>query len=160
MGTRMVASGHRPVYDQLVAQIRGRTGRDQRKLANNTYGRIVQPEVGEPVVYVRFHSTDIVEAHPDGRTIYRTNGWQTATTKERINRWLPPGIGLHQDAHEWYLHLFSPSFKTYADFVEGITLGPYGHVLGDTVHVAPYGDQLVTTAARRYEGRGREVTSA
>lgn len=123
---RRFASGHRPVYDKLVGEIRGRTGRDERKLANNTYGRILS----DGTAVVRFHSTDIVIAHPNGDTVYNTGGWQTATTKERINRWLPPGIGLHQANHEWFLHLFSQNFKTYATFVSGITLDAYGKVLG------------------------------
>jgi hypothetical protein len=125
MGPRF-ASGHRPVYDQLVREIRGRTGRDQRKLANNTYGRIEPDET----VVVRYHSTDIVRAYPNGDTVYTSGGWRTQSTKERINRWLPPGIGLHQENHEWFLHLFGPSFNTYADFEDGITLDAYGKVLG------------------------------
>lgn len=32
-------------------------------------------------------------------------GWQTSTTKERINRYLPPGIRVYQEDFDWFVKI-------------------------------------------------------
>ena len=39
---------------------------------------------------IRFHKTDIITKHSDGRITLNTNGYTTATTKDRINRFANP----------------------------------------------------------------------
>lgn len=85
------------LHERLVAEIRGNTNRDHRKLANNTYGRIEAN-----VVVVKYHDTDIATIDPRAAS-YRTGGWFTHSTKERINRYLPQGWGLHSERSIWWL---------------------------------------------------------
>jgi len=56
---------------------------------------------GESVL--RLHQTDIVRKRQDGSCILNSGGWKTVTTKDRINRELPPGYSLSQDKGEWYI---------------------------------------------------------
>lgn len=37
-------------------------------------------------LHVRYHDTDVVMVHGDGRVTLRTGGWFTATTKVRMNQ--------------------------------------------------------------------------
>lgn len=56
-----------------------------RKLENNTY---LQRSDGNTIA-VRLHSTDILTFHADGRIEVSTGGWNTITTRYRLNRYLP-----------------------------------------------------------------------
>lgn len=49
-----------------------------------------------------YHQNPIVVQSGD---VYRLSscGWQTSTTKERINRYLPTGYRVYQDDFTWYL---------------------------------------------------------
>lgn len=79
------------------------------KLARNTYIRIgpyfvptsernlCDPERIE-VIYVRYHNSDIVRLHPNGRIYATDDGWKTYSTKERINYFGP----VWQKNFEWY----------------------------------------------------------
>jgi hypothetical protein len=87
----------RGLHAWLVETINGKTGRSERKLANNTYGSII----GE-LVTIRYHATNVAEIRPDSAT-YRTGGWWTVTTKERINWYLPDGWHLSSGRGVWWL---------------------------------------------------------
>ena len=50
---------------------------------------------------VRFYRTDILTFHPDGRVVFRTGGFRTATTKERLNRYSPVGVWASRKV--WYV---------------------------------------------------------
>jgi len=70
------------------------------KIGNNTYlvgnGTDAQPFT------IRLHSTDIVQVSAD--TIrFDTGGWETVTTKERMNRAMPNGCSLIQRQWRWYV---------------------------------------------------------
>ena len=59
-----------------------RTARNgSRKLGNNTYLH----ESGPDAYAVRYHATDVVIIHRDGTYELATAGWDTITTKARIN---------------------------------------------------------------------------
>ena len=70
-------------------------GREQKKLAGNTllyrYGQLY---------IIRFHQTDILTFFADGSVIVRNGGYQTTTTKARINEYL--GLGIYQKDFVWY----------------------------------------------------------
>ena len=57
--------------------------RDSRKLANNT--RLVRLW-GNDGIAVKLHSTNVVTFRPNGDIVLRTGGWNTLTTRDRINR--------------------------------------------------------------------------
>ena len=71
--------------------------RQQKKLGNNTY----MHNLPNGDIAVRLHSTDIVEIHPDGSYTLNTGGWQTGTTKDRINGYSPARI--IQEKGIWYI---------------------------------------------------------
>jgi hypothetical protein len=63
--------------------------RDSKKIGNNTHLIKLQDAAGQFYIGLRLHNTVILEFHED-RTVVRTGGWRTATTKSRIND-LPVG---------------------------------------------------------------------
>lgn len=112
------------LHARLVREVEGETGRDHRKIGNNTYARI-EGEWGpfkSPVVIIHYHSTDIAEI-TQTTAMYRTGGWWTYTTKERINRFLPAGLTLHSDRGVWYLSAWRPTWHRVTRFYDEITLG-------------------------------------
>lgn len=56
--------------------------RDSRKIGNNTYlERLSNGDIG-----VRLHQTHVVVAHTDGTVTLNSGGWNTVTTRDRINK--------------------------------------------------------------------------
>lgn len=49
-----------------------------------------------------YHQTPVVEKEGN-RYILNTGGYETKTTKRRINRYLPSGYKLYQKDFTWYL---------------------------------------------------------
>jgi hypothetical protein len=52
-------------------------------------------------VTYRHRRTDVVTILADGKRILRSGGWETVTTKERINRFA--NCRLYQRRHVWYI---------------------------------------------------------
>ncbi len=61
--------------------------RDSKKVANNTYIR----RTGLDTIALRLHETDILVWHEDGSVELNSGGWQTVTTKSRMNEFAPGG---------------------------------------------------------------------
>lgn len=72
-------------------------GRRSRKLENNTYLE-TRPDGS---IAVRLHSTDVVTYHQDGQIVLDSGGWQTVTTKDRINKYSP--FRVWQVRRIWYV---------------------------------------------------------
>ena len=72
--------------------------RDSRKVGNNTYLK----KLGDGSIALRLHATDILTFFPDGHTVAKTGGWKTATTKARLNEWLPHGFAISQRSGVWF----------------------------------------------------------
>lgn len=83
-------------YEQAQATLTGRN-KDRKKLANNTY--LVRRDNGD--FAVKLHDTDVVTYHADGTITLSTGGWQTVTTKARINEYSHAGISQRQGV--WYM---------------------------------------------------------
>jgi hypothetical protein len=62
-------------------------GEKRKKLSNNTY----LLKDGEQYC-VRLHNTIVVRIFPDNTYVLNSGGWQTRTTKERINNFSPANI--------------------------------------------------------------------
>jgi hypothetical protein len=71
-------------YQSASEQLTGRC-KERRKLGNNTY--LVRRS--ETAIAVLLHSTDIVTFHSNGDIDIYTGGWNTVTTKDRINGYSP-----------------------------------------------------------------------
>src|SRR5882762_2348120 len=71
-------------YFGLDTKLRGRC-RESRKLANNTYAR--RRHSGK--IAIQLHATDILTFHSDGQIDLNTGGWDTVTTRSRMNDFIP-----------------------------------------------------------------------
>lgn len=74
--------------------------REKRKLANNT----LIAHLGQGHIGVKLHRTWIVIYYPDGNIELNSGGYQTVTTKQRMNELLPPWLGVVQRRGDWFLH--------------------------------------------------------
>ena len=97
--------------------------KSSRVVANNTFELIENAgdNVGDDRI-IRLHFTDIMVFRPDGSILLDTGGWQTVTTKERMNRFLPDGLGIYQSDGFWYL-TYRPD--GYVDYDSGAWTVPY-----------------------------------
>lgn len=97
----------------------------RRKLANNTY--LEHPT--DDTYAIRLHSTHVVTFHANGDTVLDSGGWQTVTTKERMNRYLPRPWRLRQTDGVWLLgQSWDGPTVAYRD---GVTLHADGTVTGE-----------------------------
>lgn len=102
---------------------RSRNGR--KKLANNTYLHEVHGGIA-----VQLHDTDVVTIWPDNTYTLNSGGWQTVTTKARINDFSPARLG--QDKGVWYLFVGKGLgwSKERVPFHDGIIVNANGKPLG------------------------------
>jgi len=96
-------------HAEATQLVLGKNNRMERKVGNNTRARI-KPDGS---VAFQLHSTDVVTIHDDDSATLRTGGWNSSTTKERINRYSP--VYVRQKNWEWYLSDGTP-------FQEGMTV--------------------------------------
>jgi len=52
---------------------------------------------------IKLHNTCVVILHPNGSSEIRTGGWQTVTTKNRINKY-SPHARITQKDYAWYIN--------------------------------------------------------
>ncbi len=76
-----------------------KTGKKVAKRVKNNTLRI-ETETGYKI---RLHNTDIIE-YQNEDIILNSGGWQTRTTKERLNEYLPYGMYISQKNYEWTVH--------------------------------------------------------
>lgn len=89
-------TGHLLTYENCKATMDTARNRDNGKpMANNTrlYDR------GDCFA-LQLHNTDIIRVFPDG-WVLNSGGWQTITTKQRLNDWGP--VGISQSNFVWYV---------------------------------------------------------
>jgi len=55
------------------------------------------------VIYVYLHGHNIVDLHRDGLVMMRDCGYQTVTTKERLNQFCPLPYRVSQKDHRWFV---------------------------------------------------------
>jgi hypothetical protein len=95
--------------------------RESRKLENNTYLQ----RRDENTVAVRLHATDVVTYRKNGAVILSSGGWQTPTTKARINSYSP--VTISQQNGVWYVRNGSDAPEV--TFADGLTYraGKFSH---------------------------------
>lgn len=86
-------------YAEAVKMVRGKTNRSKRKIGNNTRGYIEY----DGSVSIELHSTKVVVLYPNGLVKLQTGGWQTITTKDRINQYSP--VKVYQRNYEWFVKI-------------------------------------------------------
>lgn len=93
--------------------------RESRKIGNNTTLHTVID--GDYVGYsVRLHGNEIIRVHADYTYTIKDGGWQSATTKDRLNALTPARVW--QKAFTWYVNDGVP-------FVSGMRIDRYGKVV-------------------------------
>lgn len=80
-------------YAEADAKLTGRC-RYSRKLENNTY---LERQEGSDAIRLRLHSTDILTFYKSGIIVVNTGGWNTVTTRARLNAYLPRPWGVHAE---------------------------------------------------------------
>ena len=75
-------------------------GRTSVRIGHNTW--LEKANCDEFVV--RLHRTNILVFYPDGDVRISTDGWETVTTKDRLNQLLPIGMRICQVKGEWYIN--------------------------------------------------------
>lgn len=116
-------SGPTITYLRIGSKLNGRA---RRKIGNNTY-------VLEFRDYraVRLHGTDVIVAYPNGTVKVNTGGWETRTTLDRINDWLPSGWGIYSLKSTWYWYNRTEDIGWHLapimyPFTDGDTISPDG----------------------------------
>lgn len=94
-----------------------------KPLQNNT--RLEKLENGD--FGVRLHATIVVTIHADGTYTLNSGGWQTVTTKERINGYSPARV--YQEKRKWYVFTGNGKDATKTPYVDGIRVDATGKVV-------------------------------
>jgi len=87
-------------YITKARALEGNRYSSAQKIGHNTWKFV--NELHETVI--RYTLTDIVKILPNGDRVLNSGGWHTATTKKKINQFLPQGIALVQRAYQWFLN--------------------------------------------------------
>ena len=90
----------RALPTNYLAALTALGSRDSRVLCNNT--RAVRHDDAVGVV---LHTTEVVTFYADGRTRITLGGWDTVTTRARINACLPRGCVSRNKGTTYYSHL-------------------------------------------------------
>lgn len=77
---------------------------------------------------IRLHGTDVVTFHADGGFTLDTGGWNTMTTRDRMNGWLPAGYTVY--TRQGQIHLRTPDGDHWP-FRQTVRVGPRGAVYPD-----------------------------
>lgn len=88
--------------------------RNSKVIGNNT--ELVKRPSGN--IVVELHGHGIVKYMPNGTTKVSSAGYQTSTTKDRLNRYTPSNVSVVQRDYEWYLKKGSRKQK----FQDGMTI--------------------------------------
>jgi hypothetical protein len=99
-------------YTEAVTMVRGKRNANRRKVGNNTYAEILY----DNSVGIMLHSTYVVKIHEDNTYTLQTGGWQTVTTKDRINQYSP--VRVYQRKYEWFVKINGKEYP----FIEGMVV--------------------------------------
>ena len=99
-------------YNEAINMVRGKRNAKRRKVGNNTYAEILH----DNSVGIMLHSTYVVKIHPDNTYTLQTGGWQTLTTKDRINQYSP--VRVYQRKYEWFVKINNKEYP----FMEGMVV--------------------------------------
>jgi hypothetical protein len=99
-------------HAEAVKMVRGKRNKDSRKIGNNTYAEILN----DNTVGIKLHSTYVVKIRDDGTYTLNSGGWQTLTTKDRINQYSP--VRVYQRKFEWFVTINGKEYP----FIDGMVV--------------------------------------
>jgi len=77
-------------YVEAVSALKkGRPNQASRKVGNNTY---LEEDIISECIHLRLHRTRIITWWADGHITVQGENWQTNTTRDRLNSFLPVGF--------------------------------------------------------------------
>lgn len=105
-------------FEQVMGYLRGKRS---RKIGYETYIERFNPyEVG-----IKYHNTYIVKMDVTDVMTITSGGWDTRTTKDRLNQFLAcRGVSIYQKRFEWFIVGQNETLP----FVDGMQVFPNGHV--------------------------------
>jgi hypothetical protein len=89
-------------YQEANVKLQGRC-QNSRKLENNTY--LERRDNG--AIAVRFHRTDVLTYYKNSRVVIDFRGYNTITTKDRINEFLPYGFSVGSEQGQLFLYRYN-----------------------------------------------------
>lgn len=99
-------------HAEAIKMVKGKRNANRRKIGNNTYAEILH----DNSVGIMLHSTYVVKIHEDNTVTLQTGGWQTVTTKDRINQYSP--VRVYQRKYEWFVKINGKEYP----FMEGMVV--------------------------------------
>jgi len=109
------------ISNGAVQSYKSRHSRSNKKPQNARYSQYRDVTVDyRGKRYVFYYSTAIVVGYEDGRIRLANGGWETKSTKERINRHLPSGYKLTSEDSEWGIN--TPDGRI--EFKNGMVIDP------------------------------------
>lgn len=100
-------------HAEAVNMVRGKRNANRRKIGNNTYAEILP----DGSVGIMLHSTYVVKIHEGDLYTLNSGGWQTVTTKDRINQYSPKRV--YQRDFTWYVNMNGNEYP----FMDGMVVG-------------------------------------
>ena len=100
-------------HAEAVLMVRGKRNANRRKVGNNTYAEILP----DGRVGIMLHSTYVVKIHEGDLYTLNSGGWQTLTTKDRINQYSPKRV--YQRDFQWYISMNGKEYP----FMDGMVVG-------------------------------------
>jgi hypothetical protein len=100
-------------HAEAVTMVRGKRNANRRKVGNNTYAEILS----DGSVGIMLHSTYVVKIHEGDLYTLNSGGWQTVTTKDRINQYSPKRV--YQRDYQWYVRMNDKEYP----FMDGMVVG-------------------------------------
>lgn len=74
--------------------------KDSKQIGHNT----IVHRLDDNTVAVKYHRTNILKINQDNTVTISTGGWETSTTKDRLNQFLScRGFGIFQKKGVWYI---------------------------------------------------------
>ena len=90
---------------------------------------------------IRLHQTDVVTIHPNGGVTLNTGGWNSHTTRARINEFAPAHIGVYTDKGNIHVNV-TTQWETRESFGGGTYQAPkvrHAYPFRETVYIGPRG---------------------
>jgi hypothetical protein len=107
-------------HARKIIESQSKRGLDKKKLANNTY------LMKSDCFVIQLHNTNIIKIYPNDIYELNTEGWQTVTTKDRLNEFSPADI--YQKRGVWFVK-DNNADKEDKVFFDGIRISKSGEIL-------------------------------
>lgn len=86
------------LYYGVLSDLIGQKG--SKQIGNNT----IAHRLDDNTVAIKYHRTNILKINQDNTVTISTGGWETTTTKDRLNQFLScRGFGIYQKKGVWYI---------------------------------------------------------